>query len=567
MFHLSHLKPRLRAIFHKDDWPRKKLAIHAIGGIVILAILWTISSLGQLRTFIPDYFKLVGTVFGDRTYLILFQNNYELRPTGGFISAYGVLEIKHGFPTGMNFYDVYGEIDDHDYIDPPYYPMQELLGGPTYGGYTFRDANYFVDFEDSANELLDFYKITNPNAQIDGILTMDFSALEDLVYLYEPFEADGYELTKNNLFETLEAEVSDINRHSEEELSTRKDIMKDIIKNLIAKITFHPWKTRKLTDTIVQNLNEKHIIMWFEDEGMEQKIIGLGWGDRMPESYEDLLAVSESNLGGMKNDRYIARNVKYEVDIQKDQIVCDLDITVDHYGGDNIPLSGDYKGYFRAFVPASAQQVTDSYEEFYDNYNAFGDIVRLGKAEQTTLSYEYILPIDLVQDGNYSLSLIKQPGTESDHYEIIVHTPQGSTLESSDFETHEEHAYFSGNLKQDRVFNLKINPDETSPRIHSHELVELGKIWIGFNEEIDCDTASDFFAYSIVDTDRTNVDTTDSITIDTITCDGRYVWLDVLGMTSQNEEFYDITMRNIRDRSSNYIDPNPRVITVVQRDL
>jgi len=567
MFKLRHILKRTTHLLKRDNWRKKKIIINIVAATIVLILLWTISSLGQLRTFIPDYFKLVGTLFGERTYLVLFQNNYELRPTGGFISAYGVLEIKHGFPTSLQFYDVYGEIDDHEYIDPPHYPMEELLGGPTYGGYTFRDANHYVDFPESAEEIIDFYQITQPDTQVDGIFTLDFSALESLIALYDPITAGDFQLTENNLFETLSADVSDIDRHSEDELDSRKDIMKDVVKNLVKKIITQPWSARKLTDTIVENLNEKHIILWFADDYLENKVSVLGWADTMPETYEDLLAVNESNLGGMKNDRYLTRTIKYEVDIQEDQILCDLEVTVDHYGGDNIPLSGNYKGYFRAFVPSDATQITESYEESYDNYQAFGEIVYLDKTDETTLSWQYTLPIEIVEDGTYNLNLIKQPGTQADHYEIIVHTEQGSTLESDTFETHEEHAYLSLNLAEDKLLSLTINPDETAPRLHSHEIVELGKIYIGFNEPVDCTSASDFFAYSIVDTDETNVDITDTITVDTITCDERNIWLNVLGMTSQDEEFYEITMRNIRDKSGNYIDPNPRTITVVQRWL
>ncbi|OGJ48546.1 hypothetical protein A2344_02940 [Candidatus Peregrinibacteria bacterium RIFOXYB12_FULL_41_12] len=550
--------------------PSKKITLNILAAIIILSILWVVSSLGQLRTFIPDYFRLVGTLFSDRTYLILFQNNNELRPTGGFISAYGVLDISHGFPSGLNFYDVYGEIDEHEYIDPPYYPMQELLWSETYGGYTFRDANYFIDFEDSATELIKFYQITNPEAQIDGIIAVDFSTLEDLVGLYEPIEAGEFSLTKNNLFETLEAEVSDIDRHNEEEISGRKNIMKDIIKELVQKIIASPLSIRKLSDTIVQSLNEKHIILWFEDEFMAHKITTLGWSATMPYTQGDLLAINESNLGGMKGDRYISRNIKYEVTIGEDSVTSTLTIAIDHFGGNNIPLSGDYKGYFRAFVPSGATLISESDEthtELYDDYQAFGDIVRLGYGQNTTLTYTYSLPISVVADGVYSLHLVKQPGTEADHYEIIVHTPQGSTLESDSFETKEEHAYLSVDLTQDKIFSIKINPDETAPRIHSHEIVELNKIYIGFNEPLDCATASDPFAYSILDTDKTVSGQTDSVYIDTITCDGSNVWLDTIGMTSQDEEFYEITLRNIRDKHGNYIDPNPRTITVVQRGL
>ncbi len=234
----------------------KKLLITFLS-LVILGIVYTTYILGPFRVFLPNM------IFDSSTYLILFQNNYELRPTGGFISAYGVLTTTLGVPS-INFYDVYGEIDDHEYMDPPYYPMGELLGGPMYGGYTFRDSNHFADFEDSAAEIIKMYALTNPSARIAGILTIDFSALEDMVGLYEPVPAGEFELTENNLFETLEAEVSDINRHSEEELSTRKDIMKDVIKNLIEKIALHPFKQDDLFDLLAENfevLFKAHVIV------------------------------------------------------------------------------------------------------------------------------------------------------------------------------------------------------------------------------------------------------------------------------------------------------------------
>lgn len=474
-------------------------------------------------------------------YLLIFQNNYELRPTGGFISAYGVWDT----PFDVSFYDVYGEIDEHEYIDPPHYPMYELLYSETYGGYTFRDTNYYLDFRDSADEMIDFYKKTNLQAQIDGIIAIDFSMLEDLIGIYEPIKADGITLTANNLFETLEAEVSDINRHSEEEIGTRKDIMKKIVKKLVINAAFSPLKLPELYSTVKTNLNEKHMVLWFSDEDLEQEAIEKGWADIIPEYEYDLLAVNEANLGGMKNDRYISRNIKYEVDLES--LTANLTIDIDHFGGTNIPLSGDYKGYFRALTPAGE----------------VGDIVRLSATQETTLTYAYDLP---AVDNTYTLDLIKQPGTNADHYEIIIHAPQGTQLASEDFDVMEEHAYLGIDLDTDKTLSLELFPDQTAPRIHSHELVELNKIWIGFNEPLDCESASDPFAYTIVDTDETD-SRHDSPTIDTITCYERHVWLDTLGITEQNEEFYDITLRNIRDKSGNYISPNPRTITVVQRYL
>ena len=32
----------------------------------------------------------------EKTFLILFQNNLELRPGGGFIGSFGILKVRHG---------------------------------------------------------------------------------------------------------------------------------------------------------------------------------------------------------------------------------------------------------------------------------------------------------------------------------------------------------------------------------------------------------------------------------------------------------------------------------------
>jgi len=38
-------------------------------------------------------------------------------------------------------------------------------------------------------------------------------------------------------------------------------------------------------------------------------------------------------------------------------------------------------------------------------------------------------------------------------------------------------------------------------------------------------------------------------------------------MTTQDEERYEVNLRNLRDTNGNTIDPNPRTVTVIQRGI
>lgn len=558
---------------------RKKshLVLHLIAGVLLLVILWGMSALGTLRTFLPHTLQLTGWPGTERHYLILFQNNEELRATGGFITAYALLDFKHGFPSNVDFYDVYGEIDDHDYISPPY-PMDVLLeaGSETYAGHSFRDANYNPNFLEAKNEILEFYNLTYPNTEMDGVIAVNFSVLEDIVGLYDPLRVDNRELTEENLFETLENAVSDIDHHNIEALESRKNIIKNFADRVLKKMTFAFWKWSELSDVILNSLNNKELLLSFESRALANKAAHFGWDGSFPDDedtkYElDRLAVNVSNFGGMKSDRYLTREVHYTIDLNNapNEVYADAEITLRHNGDYNTPLSGHYKGYVRIFVPMGAELVSSSTgtstEEFILNHVAWGDIVEFEPGESVTFTYRIKLNPEYFQDDDYHLNVIKQPGTENDYYEITVKTPVGETLESNQFETLENVAIFKETLSQDKKLHLEIHPDQIGPRLFYHELNALNQIDIAFAEALDIDSANDPLHYEITDLDMNHPELTDIITIDFIEVWDGHIRIHTRGMDLQDEEHFQIHMRNIRDKSGNSITPNPRTITVVQR--
>ena len=128
MFSARYLfkKAKKALVARHPNWTQTGVIVHAVGILLLFSMLWGISAMGTLRIFLPNDLQLTGWPGTERHYLVLFQNNAELRATGGFITAFAQIDLKNGLPASISFQDVYGEIDDHDYISPPY-PMDILL--------------------------------------------------------------------------------------------------------------------------------------------------------------------------------------------------------------------------------------------------------------------------------------------------------------------------------------------------------------------------------------------------------------------------------------------------------
>jgi hypothetical protein len=550
--------------------------------ILLLGMFWTVSALGALRTFVPNVFQLTGLPGSERTYLVLLQNNAELRATGGFISAFARIQFKNGFPVGIDFQDVYGEIDDHGYFAPPY-PMDILLeeGSTTYTGYTFRDANFNPDFPEAAKEILKFYALTNPDEVIDGVFALNFSVLEKIVGLYEPISIDQHRFTEDTVFEVLENAVSDIDRHNLQALDTRKDIIKDFAYVVIRDMTLKPWKWRELSEVITRSLNTKDLMLAFKSPSLGGKINSLGWDGSFPDPNQkhstDVLAVNVSNFGGMKSDRYLTRDVHYSVDIthKKDAtgaplLYGNLDVTLRHRGDYNTPLSGEYKGYLRVFVPMGTELIESStgqsYQHFISNYVGWGDTIFMKPGDERTYSYRFKLnPPDLSQE-NYRLRLIKQSGTPHDYYDVVVKAPVGKNIQGARFDTRENVAFFQDTLTHDMDLVVKVLPDELPPRLFWQEITDLNVIELTFAEALDPALAEDPLNYEISDL-NINVPELDDgqLSIDFIEVRDGAIRIFTRGMDIQPEEHFQIRLRNLRDRSGNPIQPNPRTVTVVQR--
>jgi hypothetical protein len=95
-----------------------------------------------------EFPRLMGaTDEGPKTYLLLVQNEDELRPTGGFITAAGTLLVQDGHLISLNFLNS----GDFDNWERPYpvapWQLREYMNSPVL---IFRDANWFTNYPTAA---------------------------------------------------------------------------------------------------------------------------------------------------------------------------------------------------------------------------------------------------------------------------------------------------------------------------------------------------------------------------------------------------------------------------------
>ncbi|NLG49038.1 MAG: DUF4012 domain-containing protein [Chloroflexi bacterium] len=119
---------------------------------------------------------------GERTWLLLAQNNEELRPTGGFISNMGVITLTNGLPVFGSLQDSY-QVEDWNqpHPDPPQ-ALREQMGLDLW---VTRDANWWPDFPTSAAAIADLYTL-NQGTQVDGVLAVDMAGAMRLLETLTP---------------------------------------------------------------------------------------------------------------------------------------------------------------------------------------------------------------------------------------------------------------------------------------------------------------------------------------------------------------------------------------------
>lgn len=289
----------------------------------------------------------------DKRYLLIFQNNAEMRGSGGFVGSYALIDMRDGKIRNMEIpgggsYDTKAGLLEKIYTP---YPLQ-LLGAR----WRFWDANWWPDWPASARKLQWFYEHSG-GASVDGVIAFTPTVMEELLRVLGPIDLPDYGLTitAENFFPVVQ-EITEEKLTGEK---TPKKIIGDLMDRIVAEL---PRRLNKenltaLARSAENDLKGKQILFYFNDPVLQDKIEELGWDGSMRSTGRDYLSVVNTNIGGGKSDRKIKEKIEHEAQILPDGSVIDsLSITRTHEGSkDEKYVGANNVDWMRIYVPRGSE--------------------------------------------------------------------------------------------------------------------------------------------------------------------------------------------------------------------
>ena len=414
-------------------------------------------------------------VNGKKSYLILFQNNLELRPTGGFIGSYGKIDFEGGKLKNIAVDDIYN-LDGRlaDVIEPPADLKSDLGINRLY----LRDSNFEPDFPTAARQAEFFFR-KESGETVQGVIAVDLAASAKLLGAVGGIDLSEYgeHIDASNLFERAitHAEVNFFPGSQ-----AKKNYLTALQANLFNKIFYlskQNWPS--IISAVGEGLEQKHIQVYLDDPKLFSYLTSVNWAGVMPRATatvegenSDFLAIVESNNGANKVNYYLNRDYHLESSVGKEgEINHNLRITYTNNSPSEVFPAGKYKNRFKLYLPLGAKidKATFGEMDILTKFTTFSEYGRAGYStlleinpkETKTISLEYSLAKPLSYKDNrasYKLEVIKQAGTEKDPFEWKMSYPINVKPDNlpADAWSDTQEITIKTDMQKDRLFMLNF---------------------------------------------------------------------------------------------------------------
>ncbi|MFH0840505.1 MAG: DUF4012 domain-containing protein [bacterium] len=299
----------------------------------------------------------------DKRYLLIFQNNTEARATGGFMGSFALVDFSNGKIKNMEVpkggtYDTEGGLRVLITAPKPLWLVNPL--------WHLWDSNWWPDWPTSAEKIMWFYEKSD-GPTVDGVISFTPDVIIDLLEILGPIDMTedyGLIITAENFLDETQAIVEEKPKENEDENNEPKAIIGDLIDRIITELTNNLDRERliKLVGLLENNLDEKHILLYFTDSLLEEKVTELGWAGQIKEASQDYLMVVNTNIAGAKSDKEIEQRIFYNPEILPDGTVLGkLRIERDHRAKRGADFTGFRNvNWLRVYVPAGSQLIKAS---------------------------------------------------------------------------------------------------------------------------------------------------------------------------------------------------------------
>jgi hypothetical protein len=196
---------------------------------------------------------------GEHRYLLLFQNNAEVRATGGLPGAFAILNVKNG-KLSLSDQGAASEFGEQPKPVLPISAEEKELFDVKLGTY-FGDTNFTPDFPRTAQLTQAFLK-DERGVEVDGVLSVDPIALS---YLLEGTGsvpvADGLELTAVNAVDVLLNGIYVSNADS----AGQDEFFSTAAEKIFDRITSGGGDPQQILRSLAKAGNEDRLLVWSQD--------------------------------------------------------------------------------------------------------------------------------------------------------------------------------------------------------------------------------------------------------------------------------------------------------------
>jgi hypothetical protein len=407
--------------------------------------------------------KMLPQIVGEpneKKYLILFQNDKELRPTGGFITAYSIFRLDSGVVHVDSSSDIYTL--DATVPNKPVAPRPILSYLANVPLLNLRDNNLSPDFKVSMDDFYKMYQTAGGYQKVDGIIAVDTQALVSAMDILGDINVDGSTFTTKidprcNCPQVIYQLEVFADQPGEAIRTDRKGIIGDLMYAIMNKaFSSSPKKYwGPLFQTMLTEMSEKHVLFYMNDAQAQQGFESFNSSGRILLFKGDYFTINEANFGGAKSNMFVTEALTQDYALGSDGSITKT-VTVDYknpyppsdcnLARGNLCLNAVLRDWFRVYVPKGSELVSSKGSEVkmisYDELGktVFEGFLTVRPQGATKLTLTYKLPFKLAQDSVLPLLVQKQSGTDHPSYTI---TSSGRTLEQFD-------------LASDKTLNLHL---------------------------------------------------------------------------------------------------------------
>lgn len=345
-----------------------------------------------------DAVKLMPEFTGNndtKNYLVVLQNDKQLKPSGGVLTAYAVFRVNNGSLKIIKSGDV------------------ALLDT------ALTNASYSPDFHLSAAKIMELWAGLPDSYPVNGVIAVDTHVISSLLDIVGNVKtADFGVVDSTNVTDKL-LSFANIAGSTLSEDKKSKGAVSTLLFDLLHK-TFSSDLQQRLTlaKTLIAEVRQKHVLFYFQNQQIQQIADSYDVSSGIKSTKGDYLAINDTNLGTANSNRFVTQTVKKTIEKNELKYISTVDVTYTNTGDIDT-----HQNLLNIYVPRGSILLNSSQDvkQFEDlGKSLFQTTFNLPPKQTVIVSVVYQLPDYVVNTEPYSLVIQKQPGVDSVEYTLGI---------------------------------------------------------------------------------------------------------------------------------------------------